>query len=772
MHYIMENFDFILAAFFVSAIFIAGNLLPLRQRWAQNNFIFLFILVLFFGTTWVGVRAVESFVSQRQKAKLLGYAPSYAWVFEQMGHSQIDFKTAPENPLYLKFVEYEKGWLKSNPFISDIYTMKLRHDGRAAFLVDSETDYDKNGSYDGERESRTPIGEVFDKNIPALQEAFNGQPSFTYEPYTDRWGSWVSAFVPLRNKNNQIDAVLALDFPSELYLSEIRNARNFSLVCFSLFYLLIASYASTLFRHKQYTLALSAALNEAKRAAAIKSDFLANMSHEIRTPLNAILGMINLLSMEPFKDETKKKLSIIKVCSDSLLTLINDILDFSKIEAGKLKLEHVTFEIESAISEIVELLRSTGEDKGLTVRFLNEAFRPQWVSTDLNRFRQVLLNLVTNAIKFTPEGSVTVRLTYTNVGPEETEIRVSVIDTGIGIEPEAQKKLFQSFSQVDASTTRRFGGTGLGLAISKGIIDVMGGKIWLESTQKKGSTFSFSLPAKRVLNPLNESKYKTPVFDSSMGTSKPLRILIADDQMPNRLLAVNFLSLLGYAADSVCNGLEALDAFNTKSYDVVFMDCQMPEMDGYLATTKLKSRFKQGKGPWIIALTASAYPEDKEKCFQSGMDDFIPKPFSVELLAQALEKVNSRRDSQCTNQGTSNNKISVAIDFELMRRHFNGDVTIMGALIEDFISNYPGALDEIQAALTDGDSSRVRITAHKLRGNVANFFAKSIQESLLELETKAKNNDLNDVSSLFIKIKSQFEELHNDLKNIDTRKVA
>ncbi len=548
MIYLINNIDFILTVSVVTIFFVAFKLVPVRKTWNQESYVFIGILLLFISTSWVAVEKIDSIVRNELKETLLSHAPTYAWIFEHTEHSKISFNTNLQDPEYLKFIEYEKDWLKSNPFISDIYTLKRKDDGKIAFLVDSETDYNKNGLYDESREARTPIGEIFEKDIHELQDAFDGKSSFTFQPYTDRWGSWVSAFVPLRNKNHQVDAVLALDFPSSTYLSEIRNARYLALLCSSLFYLLIASYISTLFRHKKYNSELSNALTEAKRANAIKSEFLANMSHEIRTPLNAILGMISLLSKNSFDADTNKKINILKYCSDNLLVLINDILDFSKIEAGKLQIENTNFEVASTISEVIELLRPTADEKGIGLNFQNEYISKQWINADLARFRQVLINLVTNAIKFTPQGFVAIKLNLADINAEETEVNVQVTDTGIGIELEAQKKLFQSFSQADASITRKFGGTGLGLAITKGIIDAMGGRIWLESSPKNGSTFSFSLKAKLVQNPPKEVRDKSFIFDSKIADKKPLRILVADDQMSNRFLAVKFLSLIGYTA--------------------------------------------------------------------------------------------------------------------------------------------------------------------------------------------------------------------------------
>lgn len=760
MNFIKNNLDFVLVISFIIILFFQYKIFPLRNRWNCKNFIYLGLLLLYALSSWKGINKVESYVSQKQREKLLGYAPSYAVVFERLGHSRLNLSTAANDPLYLKLIEYEKSWTNSNSFIADIYTLKKTENGTIALLVDSETDYDKNGIYEGDREARTHIGEVFNKNIQSLQEAFSGHPGFTFEPYTDRWGTWVSAFVPLRDNENKVDSVLALDFPAEIYLADIKNARYLVFSIFTLFFLLLTSYISTQCNHREYRKKLNTALSEAKQASEVKSRFLANMSHELRTPLNAIIGMISLLSYMSFADETKKKINMIKSCSDNLLALINDILDFSKIEAGKLVLEFVEFKMYDAAQEIIDLLRPMAEEKKLKllIEYENKQDSLRWFSADLTRIRQVLLNLVTNAIKFTSSGTITIRVTYKDINSDQSEIQISVKDTGIGIHVEEQKKLFQSFSQVDASTTRRFGGTGLGLAISKGIVEAMDGSIWVESVPNEGSTFSFKFVAKRI-HALQGTKSDSLSFDKHMAKRKPLRILVADDQMPNRLLASNFLSLLGYTAVTVSNGAEVLEAFKTSFYDVVFMDCQMPEMDGFESTIELKKRFLKAECPWIIALTASAYPEDKEKCFQSGMDDFVTKPFSVEVLARAIENISSI-------------KAPLSFDWKLMQRQYRQDESIMFVIIDDFKNTYPKVMENIKQSIETKNFQDIRIAAHKLRGNVANFYAKAIQNNLLELETMAKNKELDGIPLLFSKIEIQIEQLKEDLNKIDTRKVA
>ena len=513
-------------------------------------------------------------------------------------------------------------------------------------------------------------------------------------------------------------------------------------------------------------------VQHAEDASKVKAKFLANMSHEIRTPLNGILGMISLLSMAPLDSETKNKFEIIKHCGTNLLSLVNDILDFSKIEAGKLTLELSAASLNDAIKNVVDLIRPSAEAKGLTLTYeiTTGSEETSWFILDQVRLQQVLLNLITNAVKFTPEGSVLVQLEVESLDKTQASIHIRIVDTGIGMDEHAKEKLFQSFSQVDASTTRQFGGTGLGLAISKGIIEAMGGNIWAESVPGKGSTFHFKIRAERA-EPIPQGlRAEVAQFDSKMAQRKPLKILIADDLMPNRLMAQSFLKLLGYTADCVCNGLEVLDAFNNKHYDVILMDCQMPEMDGFDATRKIKKRFSKKMEPWIIALTASAYPEDKRKCLDSGMDDFVPKPFDVQVLASALERVGT---TKITNEPILT-KLENEKDFDLalMQRNFAGDKDVMHAVLDSFVESYPKMLDELKLHLERNDFSSVAVLAHKLRGNLGTFYAKKAQEKLLRIETMARNKNLTDARPLLNEMIVELTRLKTYLMLIQNNRKA
>ncbi len=380
-------------------------------------------------------------------------------------------------------------------------------------------------------------------------------------------------------------------------------------------------------------------------ATQTKSVFLANMSHEIRTPMNGIIGMSNLLLGSITEPTSVERIKIIQNCGNSLLELINDVLDFSKLEVNKVELENEPFSIHNAVKEIVELLNIRASEKGVTLSYNADSTVPLWIKGDVTRFRQVLTNLVSNAIKFTEVGHVDISSKATKNEANLWKIQFSVKDSGIGIPDQVKNKLFQSFSQADASTTRRFGGSGLGLAISKGLVEKMGGHIWVESKEGQGATFSFNFLANEA-QPQTDTTSTNPFskIDHELSIKYPLNILVTEDNKTNQIVAVGLLNKLGYKADVAANGKEALLCLEKKSYDLILMDCHMPEMDGFEATKQIKKRYSSNY-PRIVALTASTMKEDVDKCLACGMDGFLAKPITLTLLVQTLieSKVNSKR---------------------------------------------------------------------------------------------------------------------------------
>ena len=377
----------------------------------------------------------------------------------------------------------------------------------------------------------------------------------------------------------------------------------------------------------------------AETANVAKSQFLANMSHEIRTPLNGIMGFTELLDSTCLDKEQMDYLKEIKNTSNTLHYLINEVLDFSKIEAGKMELEKVDFSVAELISSSVALVKHYVQKKGIDIYSSIEAEVSDNLRGDILRLKQVLNNLVGNAVKFTEKGHVKISVSNLIKSENEELVRFEISDTGVGIPLEVQENLFQVFTQADNSTTRKYGGTGLGLAISKKLVELMEGRIWVESDAGKGSSFIFEVPLEKsqgvkqgTLTISNDSS-RREIAATAYGS-----ILLVEDMEANRKLAQIMLRKLGYISDIAVNGKEAVEATSKTKYELIFMDCQMPVMDGYTATGLIKVKDGLNSSTPIVAMTANALEGDREKCLEAGMEDFITKPINQQKLAEALQK--------------------------------------------------------------------------------------------------------------------------------------
>jgi hypothetical protein len=374
----------------------------------------------------------------------------------------------------------------------------------------------------------------------------------------------------------------------------------------------------------------------ADRANRAKSDFLAVMSHEIRTPLNAVMGFANLLSETKLDESQRGYLGTITTEGARLGSLINDILDLTKIEEGRLSLERLPFAPVETAQEILRLLNGKAQEKQLDLRFEAQVAGPLLVAGDPLRFRQILINLVDNAIKFTHRGSVTLFFTWTPPAGETVahgELSVRVRDTGIGIAEEKLKDLFQMFMQADTSTTRRYGGTGLGLAICQRLVSLMGGNIVARSTRGEGTEFSFTLPLTPVALPAATG---TPELEPIVPLGRVPRILIVDDMETNRFLLEVFLRKHGFAPELAAGGAEAVKLATAHHYDAILMDLQMPDVDGYAATRAIRASEEPGRRTPIFALTASIAPGTRERCLAAGMDDHLTKPLDLRKFSDFL----------------------------------------------------------------------------------------------------------------------------------------
>lgn len=662
----------------------------------------------------------------------------------QLGkHSQINSISKADNKIYLGLIDIQNRIQKSMPYINDFYTMKKNPDGHFYLMVDSETDYNQNGKIDSDREQRTAIGEIYEKQKTLLENAYAGNISFTVEPYSDKWGNWVSAFGPIYDENGRIDGIIGVDSIADVYITDITNHR--------ITFLLNLIFADLLFLLVICILRVQQKSINAVNANRAKSQFLANMSHEIRTPLNGIVGVTSLLQKTNLDQTQMNYLDLMNKGSQLLTEIIGDILEFSKIESGRLSLEMVEFDIRREFEDLLTIVSVAPIRKGVDFTYRFESNLPQKVKGDPTHLKQVLLNLVGNAVKFTNKGYIEVTISCRKKSDQNLHLEFSVADSGIGIAKNKLESIFDPFTQADASDKRKYGGSGLGLTISREILRAHGGDLSVESVLNKGSRFTananvefvespniqtpqkpidvllfFDSPRLEVnlcehLGQIGFSGFPHETWSNSRGhkrviviggeetlknkekilamhsenlieevficclpeeqpqlliefksinlrffSSQPtfselnriqmtigrnvtetkqanrkLKVLLVDDNGINQAVGKAMVMSQGHDVSIASNGIEALDLAKKTEFDIILMDCQMPIMDGYEATKKIRRLRNSNSSTPIVAMTANVFEDVKEKCNAVGFSAFLAKPFKDTELANMISNLST-----------------------------------------------------------------------------------------------------------------------------------
>lgn len=513
--------------------------------------------------------------------------------------------------------------------------------------------------------------------------------------------------------------------------------------------------------------------DRAEALSAAKSDFLANMSHEVRTPLNGILGMTGLALETELASDQREYLELVKSSAEALLSLVNDVLDFSKYEVGKLALDCVEFSLRGLVRDVLRPLALRASVGGLLFESVIEDQLPDRLVGDPLRIGQILRNLAGNAIKFTNEGRISVRVRPQAIDGRKVTLLFSVADTGIGIPAEKHRLIFEPFTQADGSTTRKFGGTGLGLSICSGLVELMEGRIWVESEVGRGSTFFVTI----TLDIATPPDGTEPAVSGNHRAKRNLRILVAEDNGVNQRLATRLLEREGHSVTIAASGDEALAMFERHQfdhpYDLIFMDVQMPELDGLQTTVRIR-QMERGSGQHvpIVAMTAQAAESDRLRCLESGMDAYVTKPVNVPELLKMIESVvpgGNIMNAHLKSEGSSVEAQLQQLDESLALSRVGGDIELLKEVVELFLEDYPVTFERIKSAVASSDAKALEHHAHSLKGSVSTFGANRAFEAAFALEKQGRGGDLTGAEDGLRQLEFALEALRPELVSLQTK---